>query len=208
MSFLLTISRAIDALNERVGRFVGWLLPIAVLVCAFAAISRYFFNTTTIGIVDTIVNQRANTWFELQWYLYSAIFLLGAAYTLRRNEHVRIDVVSSHFSQRTRAWIDIVGLLLFLLPMTWIFIRHAVPYTVLSFRGDEINNAGGLPTWPAKALIVAGFALLALQGVSELIKRIGFLVGRVDPTEFERAQPESMPHASSAAATTTTGDVR
>lgn len=189
MRFLLRLSRIIDALNESIGRLVGWALLLAVLVCAVYAFARYLFSDTGNAALDALFNQRSNAWFELQWYLFSAIFLLGAAYTLRRNEHVRIDVLTSHLSQRTQVWIDIIGFVLFFLPITLLFVYYGVPYALLSIDSQEINNAGGLATWPAKLLIPVGFLLLSLQGVSELIKRIGYLTGVVQASEFERKPP-------------------
>lgn len=181
MSFLLSLSRLIDKLNEKIGLGVGWALLLAVLICSGNAIVRYAFNISS------------NAWLEIQWYLFSAIFLLATSYTLRRNEHVRIDVVVGHFSKRTQAWIDLFGFLVFLLPMAVIILYYAVPYAVLSFQEQEVSaNAGGLIVWPAKMLIPVGFFLLALQGISELIKRIGYLMGMVDAREFDKhaATPE------------------
>lgn len=175
MRFLLSASRRIDAINETVGTLVSWLLLLAVLICTGNAAIRYAFNTSN------------NAWLEIQWYLYAAVFLLGASYTLRRNEHVRIDVVSGKLPQRVQAWIDVFGFVLFLLPMTLIILYYAVPYALLSFESQEMStNAGGLIVWPAKVLIPIGFFLLTLQGVSELIKRIAFLRGLIDASVFER----------------------
>lgn len=175
MRFLLSASRRIDAINETVGTLVSWLLLLAVLICTGNAAIRYAFNTSN------------NAWLEIQWYLYAAVFLLGASYTLRRNEHVRIDVVSGKLPQRVQAWIDVFGFVLFLLPMTLIILYYAVPYALLSFESQEMStNAGGLIVWPAKVLIPVGFLLLTLQGISELIKRIAFLRGLIDASVFER----------------------
>jgi TRAP-type mannitol/chloroaromatic compound transport system permease small subunit len=181
MSFLLSLSRFIDALNEKVGSLVSWALLISVLICTGNAVVRYAFHTSS------------NAWLEIQWYLFSAIFLLGASYTLRRNEHVRIDVVAGRFSKRTQVWIDIFGFLTFLLPMTLIILYYAIPYAWLSIENQEMSsNAGGLIIWPAKLLIPAGFLLLTLQGISEIIKRVGFLKGIVPASAFEKqaATPE------------------
>jgi TRAP-type mannitol/chloroaromatic compound transport system permease small subunit len=175
MSFLLSLSRFIDALNEKVGNGVSWALFISVLICTGNALVRYTFHTSS------------NAWLEIQWYLFSAIFLLATSYTLRRNEHVRIDVVAGRFSKRTQVWIDIFGFLVFLLPMALLVLYYAVPYAWESIHNQEVSsNAGGLIVWPAKLLIPAGFLLLALQGISELIKRIGFLQGKVDASAFEK----------------------
>lgn len=175
MSFLLSLSRFIDALNEKVGNGISWALLLSVLICTGNAIVRYAFNTSS------------NAWLEIQWYLFSAIFLLATAYTLRRNEHVRIDVVAGRFSKRTQVWIDLFGFLLFLLPITCITLYYAIPYAWDSIQSQEVSsNAGGLIVWPAKLLIPAGFLLLALQGISEMIKRIGFLRGDLDASAFEK----------------------
>jgi TRAP-type mannitol/chloroaromatic compound transport system permease small subunit len=181
MSFLLSLSRFIDALNEKIGHAVSWALLAAVLVCSGNALVRYTFNISS------------NGWLEIQWYLYSAIFLLASSYTLRRNEHVRIDVIAGRFSKRTQVWIDLIGFLVFLLPMTLIILYYSIPYAWLSIMNQEVSsNAGGLIVWPAKLLIPLGFLLLSLQGISELIKRIGYLKGLVDASAFEKqsATPE------------------
>lgn len=181
MSFLLSLSRLIDALTEKIGLAVSWALLLAVLVCSGNALVRYALNMSS------------NGWLEIQWYLFSSMFLLGSAWTLRRNEHVRIDVVVGRLSRRTQVWIDLFGFLLFLLPMTLLILHYAIPYTLNSIGSREVSmNAGGLILWPAKLLIPLGFLLLTLQGVSELIKRIAFLQGRIDASAFEKhaATPE------------------
>lgn len=181
MSFLLSLSRFIDTLNEKIGLGISWALLLSVLICTGNAVIRYAFNTSS------------NAWLEIQWYLFSAIFLLATSYTLRRNEHVRIDVVAGRFSKRTQVWIDIFGFLIFLLPMSLIVLYYAVPYAWLSIQNQEVSsNAGGLIVWPAKALIPLGFFQLTLQGISEVIKRIGYLQGKVDASAFEKhaATPE------------------
>lgn len=175
MSFLISLSKLIDALNEKIGHAVSWALLAAVLICSGNALVRY------------AVNMSSNAWLEIQWYLFSAIFLLATSYTLRRNEHVRIDVIAGKFSKRTQVWIDLFGFLLFLLPMTLIILYYAVPYALESFQNQEVSsNAGGLIVWPAKALIPLGFFLLSLQGTSEFIKRVGYLMGKVEAREFEK----------------------
>lgn len=175
MSFFLSLSRFIDTLNEKIGSLISWALLVSVLICAGNAVVRYAFNTSS------------NAWLEIQWYLFAAIFLLATSDTLRRNEHVRIDVITARFSKRTQVIIDIFGFLLFLLPITLIILYYAIPYAVISFESQEMSsNAGGLIVWPAKVLIPAGFTLLALQGISELIKRIGYLQGKVDASAFEK----------------------
>jgi len=181
MSSLLSLSRFIDAINEKIGLAISWALLLAVLICSGNALVRYIFNTSS------------NSWLEIQWYLFGAIFLLASAYTLKRNEHVRIDVVVGRFSKRTQVWIDLFGFIFFLLPATLLILYFAIPFAYESIRNQEVSsNAGGLIIWPAKTLIPVGFFLLTLQGISELIKRIGFLMGLVDASEFEKqvATPE------------------
>ncbi len=166
MGFLLRVSKAIDAMNERIGRTVYWLVLVAVLVSAGNAIVRKLFNMSS------------NAFLELQWYLFSGIFLLCAGYTLLRNEHVRIDVLAGRLSAKGQTWIDILGTVFFLLPMTLLFIYLSWPVFVRTFTHNEIStNAGGLWIWPARLLVPIGFTLLALQGLSELIKRIAFVTG-------------------------------
>lgn len=175
MSFLLSISKWIDTINEKIGLAVGWALLAAVIICSGNALIRYAFNRSS------------NGWLEIQWYLFSLMFLMAASYTLRRNEHVRIDVIVGRLSKRTQVWIDLLGFVFFLLPMTILILYDAIPYAMVSISSQEMSsNSGGLILWPAKILIPIGFALLTLQGISELIKRIGFLVGRVDASAFEK----------------------
>jgi TRAP-type mannitol/chloroaromatic compound transport system permease small subunit len=170
---LLGLSRAIDWINGHIGRLIYWCVLIAVLISAGNAIVRYTLDTSS------------NAWLEIQWYLFSAVFLLCAGYTLLRNEHVRIDVIAGRFSRRTQAWIDIIGSLLFLLPMAIMIAWLSWPFVVESYlRQEYSSDAGGLIRWPVKLLMPIGFALLALQGLSELIKRIAFLMGLIpDPAE-------------------------
>ena len=175
MSSLLSFSRFIDAINEKIGLAISWALLLAVLICSGNALVRYIFNTSS------------NSWLEIQWYLFGAIFLLASAYTLKRNEHVRIDVVVGRFSKRTQVWIDVFGFIFFLLPATLLILYFSIPFAYESIRNQEVSsNAGGLIIWPAKTLIPVGFFLLTLQGISELIKRVGFLMGLVDASEFEK----------------------
>ena len=169
MNALLALSRWTDSLSSNIGRIVYWLVLIVSLISAFNATMRF------------TIDYSSNAWLEIQWYLFSAIFLLGGGYTLLRNEHVRIDVVSAHLSPRTRAWIDIFGLLLFVMPLCVMLVVLGVPYARFSYVVGEVSsNAGGLIRWPAKALIPLGFALLGLQALSELIKRVAYLAGRID----------------------------
>jgi TRAP-type mannitol/chloroaromatic compound transport system permease small subunit len=161
------LSRLIDAVNERIGKAVYWLVLVMVLVSAGNAIIR------------KTLNMSSNAWLELQWYLFSAVFLLCAAYTLLRNEHVRIDVLAGRLSHRAQAWIDIFGTLFFLLPMSVLIAWLSWPFFVRGFVHNEVSgSAGGLTLWPARLLLPVGFALLSLQGLSEMVKRIAFLAGR------------------------------
>jgi TRAP-type mannitol/chloroaromatic compound transport system permease small subunit len=185
VSLLLAISRLIDRLNEAVGRTVKWLVLVAVLISAGNAVVRYSLNRSS------------NAWLEIQWYLFAAVFLLCAGYTLLRNEHVRIDVVAGRLSARAQAWIDLFGSLVFLLPMALIIGVLSWPQVADSFaRGEMSGDAGGLIRWPVKLLIPVGFALLALQGVSELIKRIAFLAGRIPDPAARQHQHAGEPPAS------------
>jgi len=174
---LVRLSRLIDALNERVGRTVYWLVLAMVLISAGNAIVRKLFNMSS------------NAFLELQWYLFSAVFLLCAGFTLLRNEHVRIDVIAGRLSPRAQAWIDVLGTIFFLMPMALVFLWLSWPVFVRTFTHGEIStNAGGLMIWPARLLVPVGFTLLVLQGLSELIKRIAFLAGR-GPDPITRHEP-------------------
>jgi TRAP-type mannitol/chloroaromatic compound transport system permease small subunit len=166
MQALLKLSRLIDRLNEFLGRWVVWLVLAAVILSAGNAIVRKIFNMSS------------NAMLELQWYFFSAVFLLLAGYTLLRNEHVRIDVINGRFSVRTQTWIDVLGTIFFLMPMAAIFIYLSWPVFIRTYTHGEIStNAGGLLIWPARLLVPVGFVLLLLQGFSELIKRVAFLAG-------------------------------
>ena len=173
MNFLLRLSHAIDWLNERVGRVMYWLVLIMVLISAGNATSRYALNIAS------------NAWLELQWYLFAAVFLLCSGYTFLHNEHIRIDVISSRFSRRTQIWIDIFGTVVFMLPTTGIILWLSWPVFVNAWTSGETSmNAGGLIRWPVRFLVPAGFFLLTLQGISELIKRVAYLKGLIpDPVE-------------------------
>ena len=173
MKQLLALSRAIDFVNEHIGRIVYWCVLIVALISAGNATSRY------------ALNMASNAWLELQWYLFAAIFLLCSGYTLLHNEHIRIDVVSSRLSRRTQIWIDVFGMVFFLLPMTLFIMWLSWPIFMNAWTSGEISgNAGGLIRWPARLLIPVGFFLLSLQGFSELIKRIAYLRGLIpDPVE-------------------------
>ncbi|MGA8031600.1 MAG: TRAP transporter small permease subunit [Casimicrobiaceae bacterium] len=178
MNALLALSRAIDAVTERVGRLVYWLILVVVLISAANATVRKLFDYSS------------NAYLEIQWYLFSAVFLFGAGYTLLRNEHVRIDIIAGRLSRRTQNWIDVFGIILFLFPMSFIIMWLGWPLFARSYAEHEVStNAGGLIVWPARLMVPVGFALLIVQGVSELIKRIGFLAGRIpDPLEKHGAK--------------------
>jgi TRAP-type mannitol/chloroaromatic compound transport system permease small subunit len=173
VSALLSLSRLIDRLNERVGHALYWLILATVLISAANAVVRKAFNYSS------------NSFLEIQWYLFSAIFLGCAGYTLLRNEHVRIDVIAGRLSKRAQTWIDILGTVFFLLPMALLMMWLSWPVFVDAYARHEVStNAGGLIVWPARLLVPIGFFLLALQGLSELIKRIAFLQGLIpDPSE-------------------------
>jgi TRAP-type mannitol/chloroaromatic compound transport system permease small subunit len=173
VKILLRISGLIDGLNERVGRLCYWLILVAVLVSTGNALMRYTFSIAS------------NAWLELQWYLFSAVFLFCAGYALLHNQHVRIDVISGHLSRRTRAWIDVLGTVFFLMPMAIAIMWMSWPVFVDAYVRHEVStNAGGLTVWPARLMLPIGFFLLILQGISELIKRVAFLRGLIpDPTE-------------------------
>jgi TRAP-type mannitol/chloroaromatic compound transport system permease small subunit len=162
---LLKLSRAIDYINDRFGEVANWLVLFACLISAGNAASRYLFSASS------------NAWLEVQWYMFAGMVLLGGPYTLKLNEHVRVDLLYSALSERARIWIDIIGGLLFLLPICVILIYFTWPWFLDSWRiGETSSNAGGLIRWPVKLILPVGFALMALQGVSELIKRIDALI--------------------------------
>jgi len=173
MAALLKLSGFIDGLSEIVGKFSGYLVLFCTLISAGNAIIRYLFNYSS------------NGWLEIQWYLFGFIVLLGASYTLKLNEHVRVDLIYGAVSDRVRLWIDAIGLTVFLIPACIYLAWLALPFFTISYaQGEVSSNAGGLIRWPIKLVLVAGFALLALQGVSELIKRAAGLMGvlQVDTT--------------------------
>ena len=173
MNFLLSLSKRIDAFSEWMGRWVAWLVLFAVLISAANASMRKAFNMSSNGFL------------EIQWYLFAAVFLLASGYTLLRQEHVKIDVISGRFSKRTQIWIDIIGICVFLLPFTFMIIKLALPLVINAYVTQEVStNAGGLIRWPVFALLPLGMFLLAIQALSELIKRIAFLQGLVpDPSK-------------------------
>lgn len=175
MHFLISLSRKIDTINEKIGNNISWALLLAVIICTLNSVARYALNSSS------------NAWMEIQWYLYGAVFLLVAPYTLQQNGHVRIDVVAGRFSKRTQVWIDLFGFVFFLLPMAGLILYLGVPYAWRSYTRHEMSgNAGGLIEWPAKILIPLGFALLLAQGFSEIIKRIAYLRGHTDASSFDK----------------------
>ena len=166
MKFWLRISGAIDALNNAVGRFTTWLILIMAIISAGNAVSRKAFDLSS------------NAFLEIQWYLYSVVFLVAAGYTYLCNGHVRIDVLGGRLSLRAQVWIDLFGALFFLVPLCAVVLYFGTPYFLNSWQSQEFSsNPGGLIIWPAKALIPIGFTLLLLQAVSEIIKAIGYLTG-------------------------------
>jgi len=165
---LLALARAIDALTERVGRVAIWLVLAATLISAGNALVRY------------ALGESSNAWLEIQWYLFGAMFLLAAGYTLKHNGHVRIDILYNRFGARGQAWIDLAGGLVFLLPMAGLLAWLSWPMFHEAWATGEMSpDAGGLLRWPVKLLLPVGFGLLALQGVAEVIKRVGVLGGHL-----------------------------
>ena len=178
MKFLLRLSAQIDAANEWIGRIAGWLGLLSVIICTVNAIFRYAFNMSS------------NAWLEIQWYLNAAMFLLVAAWALKRNDHVRIDVIGGRLPRKAQAWIDIVGGLFALLPASLIIAWYSWPSLLNSYLISEYSSdPGGLIRWPVRLLIPVAFSLLALQGVSEIIKKVAFLRGLI-PFPGEHAKPE------------------
>ena len=171
MGRLLRFSRAVDRFNIRVGQVVAWAILIAVVVSAVNAIVR------------KVLNVSSNSWLELQWILFGAVFLLCAPWTLLSNEHIRIDIVNNALPKRVRDWIDVFGHVFFLLPMAAVLVWLGWPFFWLSWtQNEQSTNAGGLPVYPSKLLIPLAFTLLLVQGVSELIKRIAIIRGELADT--------------------------
>ncbi len=169
MSALLAISRAIDGVSERIGRAMGWFILAAVLVSSINALVRFS------------INRSSNSWLELQWYLFGAVVLLGASYTFKQNEHIRIDIISSRLSKATRDRIDVIGHVFFLMPLCLIIMWLGWPFFLRSFaQGEVSSSAGGLIVWPAKLLVPLGFTMLFAQAISELIKRIAIIRGLIE----------------------------
>ena len=176
MRRLLRASEVIDFVNEKLGRFANAMIVLACIVSAANAMVRYAFSISS------------NAWLEMQWYMFAAVVMLGASYTFKRNEHVRVDIFYTNLSERGQHWVDIFGIIFFLLPGCLLFIWLSWPFFVQSVIDNEMSaNAGGLLRWPVKLLIPLGFGLLALQGISELIKRVAALRGvvRID-AKYER----------------------
>ncbi len=168
MDGLLGLSRAIDRMNTKFGKIVAWAIFIAVLISTVNAIVRKVFNTSS------------NSWLEAQWVLFGAVFLICASWTLLSNEHIRIDVVSSLLTKKTRNWIDIIGHTLFLMPMCLVMMWYSWPFAFRSlWQNEQSTNAGGLPVYPAKFLVPIGFTLLFIQAISELIKRSAIMQGKL-----------------------------
>jgi TRAP-type mannitol/chloroaromatic compound transport system permease small subunit len=176
LKYLIALSRLIDAVNDRLGTLANWLVLAACLISAGNAMSRYAFDLSS------------NAWLEVQWYLFAAMVLFGASYTLRLNEHVRVDIIYTHLSERGKEWLDLVGTALFLVPSMLVIAYYSWPFFMQSWAVREISgNAGGLIRYPVKFIIPLGFTLVALQGVSEIIKRIAALRGDVRyVTRYER----------------------
>ncbi len=166
MKALLRFAQGIDWLNERFGRVANWLVLISCLISAGNAFSRYGFN------------QSSNAWLEVQWYMFAGMVMLGASYTLCRNEHVRVDIVYGSLGTRGQVWVDIVGTIVFLIPAMGVMMWTSWAIFQESWRINEVSvSAGGLVRWPVKLLMPVGFGLVVLQGLSEIIKRIGYLAG-------------------------------
>jgi TRAP-type mannitol/chloroaromatic compound transport system permease small subunit len=180
MQLLLRLSRGMDAISERIGSILIWALFSTVIISTVNAIVRKVFS---IG---------SNAWLELQWYLFAAVFLLGAGYTFLHNAHVRIDFISGRLSPRTRNIIDIVGIVAFLTPLAWMLLYLSWPLFVNAWTSNEMSqNAGGLIRWPVLALVPLGMILLLAQGASELVKRVAFLKGLVPDPLAHAETPQS-----------------
>ena len=180
----LGVARLIDRVNGLIGKAFAWLILVAVLVSAGNAVVRKSFNLSS------------NAWLEAQWYLYGAVFLMCAAWTLREDEHVRVDVLSQRLRPRTRVWVDLVCHILFLMPFAVLMVYLAWPFFVSSFTsGEQSSNAGGLIRWPAKIWVLLGFILLLAQGVSEIIKRAAMLTGDLKIPRDDAPEDELPPAA-------------
>ncbi len=183
MTVLLSISRVIDAINERLGKMTAWLVLAAVGISAGNATVRKVFNWSSNGLL------------EAQWYLFGVVFMIGAAWTMKANEHVRVDVVSSRLVKSTRDRIEVFGLLAFFFPFALVHLYYSYPFFMTSFRTQEFStNAGGLIIWPAKFMVLFGFFLLTLQGVSELIKRIAVITGALEEKDEMKGHEAEVLH--------------
>lgn len=178
---LLPAARAIDGMNRWIGRHIAWLILAAVIVSSVNAVVRKAFDTSS------------NAWLELQWVLFSIVFLICSPWTLLQNEHIRIDIVNNLLPKTVRNWIDVIGHAFFLLPLCIIMVITSVPFFWRSWLIDEQSgNAGGLPQWPSKSLLMIGFALLLVQAISELIKRLSVMRGLIpDPHEGQKSSLET-----------------
>lgn len=174
MQRLLALSRLIDTISTAIGKSVIWLIFVAVLVSAINAVMRKMFNMSS------------NAWLEAQWYLFGAAFMLAAAYTLKENEHIRIDIFYGTRSEKTRHRIDLFGHVFFLLPFTVLMTYMLIPYAWAAFQSGQVSsNSGGLPIWPARMVLAVGFVLLTFQALSEIIKKIAVMQGLIeDPHPF------------------------
>jgi TRAP-type mannitol/chloroaromatic compound transport system permease small subunit len=182
MQELLAVSRLIDAGTRRLGQWVAWLVVAAAIISAGNAVSRKLFDVSS------------NAWLELQWWLFSAMFLLAAPWTLALNEHIRIDILNQRVPPRVRNIIEIVGITLFLMPMAAVVVWTSWPFFVSSYeQNEQSSNFGGLVQWPAKLLIPVAFTILFVQGVSELIKRIAIMRGELADTDQAVAHPATQP---------------
>lgn len=176
---MLRLSRAIDGFNIWLGRWIAWLIVVTVVV------------STTNAIIRKLLNASSNSWLELQWYLFAAVFLFAASWTMIANEHVRIDIVNNLLSRRTRHWIDLIGHVFALLPLTIVMIWTSIPFFLASYRlNEQSGNAGGLLQWPAKLLIPIAFTLLFIQSISEIIKTVAIMRGAIpDPYAAPHVHP-------------------
>jgi len=179
MKPLLSLSTAIDALNQKIGAVCDWLVLFACMISGGNAMVRYAYDSSS------------NAWLEVQWYMFGVIIMFGAAYTLRRNEHVRVDILYMQLSERGQLWVDIIGTVLFLMPMCLLLAWLSWPFFMQSWAvGEHSSNAGGLLRWPIKLIMPIGFTLVFLQGVSEFIKRLAALQGiRVPELEAHYERP-------------------
>jgi TRAP-type mannitol/chloroaromatic compound transport system permease small subunit len=177
MNALLKFSKAVDWLNGQLGKYVIWLILASTIISAINAVVRKAFNVGS------------NAFLEVQWYLFAASFLIASAYTLLNGEHVKIDVISSKLSKRAQIWIDVFGFTFFLTPMCLAILWYSIPFFLKGYHtGEMSSNAGGLIRWPVYAMMPLGFALLLLQGWSELIKRLAFLQGLIDDPTFKKVE--------------------